>query len=328
MNSLNFYTRQKEPWSDTEINQIKDEYEIYEFTISQIADIHRRTPGSISYKLKNLKLINHNMLARGYDEYKNSNLYKEIVKNGKIEDAEKKQKKLEKIKAKNEIKSEIKSLTEIKNIENILLQNEISEIKKNITDLKCSVSELTEMIKATYEFEEIEVNDNPKSENIVNKNDNNTDSIYQNIINEYTNKENELAAKIKYYNEHKEQLIRIKLLEAEFTNLQNDINSISSKKIMEIEKKKREDEYFKIISENCKDAFQMYLLNLRNNIRNPQNIQINTLCRKYYINYTFNKINDNSYKVSSKIPNYGFDSAVYVNNIDGIYDIENGFKSY
>jgi len=41
-------------------------------TISQIADIHYRTPRSISYKLKKLGLISNNILSRGYYEYKNS----------------------------------------------------------------------------------------------------------------------------------------------------------------------------------------------------------------------------------------------------------------
>lgn len=169
----------------------------------------------------------------------------------------------------------------------------------------------------------IESNKNPVEQST----EDTLNNIYQNIINEYTNKENELAAKIKYYNEHKEQLIRIKLLEAEFTNLQNDINTISAKKIMEIENKKREDEYFKIISENCKDAFQMYLLNLRNSRKNPHQIQMNTLCRKFYINYTFNKINDNSYKVISNIPNYpGGIGMTPEGDITAIYDVENGFK--
>jgi len=48
-------------------------------TVSQIADIHRRTPGIISYKIKDLGIISKYSLSRGYLEYKNSKLYKEIV---------------------------------------------------------------------------------------------------------------------------------------------------------------------------------------------------------------------------------------------------------
>lgn len=98
MNKLEYYNRQKEPCEDNELNDIKTEYESKEMTISQIGDIHRRTPGSISYKLKNLGIISDNKLARGYLEYKDSSLYKEIVETGKIKDAEKKPVKETKVK--------------------------------------------------------------------------------------------------------------------------------------------------------------------------------------------------------------------------------------
>ena len=64
-------------------------------TISEIADAHFRTPGSISFKLKKMGLITHNTLARGYQEYKQSKLYKTIVARGKLEDAQKKLKYVE-----------------------------------------------------------------------------------------------------------------------------------------------------------------------------------------------------------------------------------------
>lgn len=79
MNCLDYYIRQKDLWEDAEIRQLRSEYETKEMTISEIADIHRRTPGVISYKLKSMGIITHNTFARGYSNYKNSNLYKEIV---------------------------------------------------------------------------------------------------------------------------------------------------------------------------------------------------------------------------------------------------------
>jgi hypothetical protein len=79
MNRLEYYNRQKEGWSDKELQDVRTEYEVNEMTISEIADIHRRTPGRISYKLKTIGLITHNTHSRDYLEYKNSNLYKQIV---------------------------------------------------------------------------------------------------------------------------------------------------------------------------------------------------------------------------------------------------------
>lgn len=76
---LSHYTRKSEPWTDNEVNDIRREYDEEEMDISTIGRIHRRTPGSISYKLKSLGLLSHNTLARGYQEYKSSDLYREIV---------------------------------------------------------------------------------------------------------------------------------------------------------------------------------------------------------------------------------------------------------
>ena len=53
---------------------------------------------------------------------------------------------------------------------------------------------------------------------------------------------------------------------------------------------------------------------------------MNTVCHRYYINYTFNKINDKSYNVISNIPNYPGMGMTSKRDISGIYDIEKGFN--
>jgi hypothetical protein len=68
MNTLDYYNRQKEVWEDKEIQELKNEYENNKLTISEIADIHRRTPGSISCKLKAIGAIYHSSLCRCYFE--------------------------------------------------------------------------------------------------------------------------------------------------------------------------------------------------------------------------------------------------------------------
>jgi predicted GIY-YIG superfamily endonuclease len=90
MNEPEYYNRQKAMWDENELQEIKNEYETDKMTISEIADAHFRTPGSISYKLKKMELITHHTLARGYLEYKESKLYKTIVARGKLEDEQKK----------------------------------------------------------------------------------------------------------------------------------------------------------------------------------------------------------------------------------------------
>jgi len=141
MNGLEYYNRQKDYYSDKELQDIRTEYETNEMTISQIADIHHRTPGSISYKLKNLGLITHNTLSRGYLEYKNSNLYKQIVEKGKSSDAEKKVNKEVTLKAKTE---DLQVRTSIR---------EILEMRNEIADLKKDVKEMLRLMNALYDFE-------------------------------------------------------------------------------------------------------------------------------------------------------------------------------
>ena len=73
MNTLDYYNRQKDAWDAKEIEDLISEYNIKQMTISQIADNHYRTPGVISYKLKNLGIqviiasteTNKVVLARG-----------------------------------------------------------------------------------------------------------------------------------------------------------------------------------------------------------------------------------------------------------------------
>jgi hypothetical protein len=128
MNEREYYNRQNDDWTEKEIQDIRTEYETNEMTISQIADIHRRTPGSISYKLKTLGLITNNTQARGYLEYKNSNLYKEI--------ANKENKQIK--------KSSTKRMS---------ANREMLEMRTEIAELKQDVKELLRLMNALYEFE-------------------------------------------------------------------------------------------------------------------------------------------------------------------------------
>ncbi len=127
MNTLEYYNRQKESWDKKELHDIQIEYEVKKMTISEIADIHHRTPGCISFKLKNLGLITDNKDSRGYLDYKNSKLYKEIVKTSKENDAEKKGK-----------KDAFK---------------EISDMRNEIMELKKDVKQMLRLMNALYDFE-------------------------------------------------------------------------------------------------------------------------------------------------------------------------------
>jgi hypothetical protein len=74
-----YYSNSGTPWTKEEETQLQDRYVNQRLTISEIGDIHKRTPGGIGYQLKRMNLIVTNEEARGYEEYRSSALYKEIV---------------------------------------------------------------------------------------------------------------------------------------------------------------------------------------------------------------------------------------------------------
>jgi len=129
MDNLEYYIRRKELWSDTEIDQLKIEYTEKEMSIIDVGNIHQRLPHNISHKLKKLGLITHNRFARGYQEYINSNLYKEFVEKKKIH-------------------SKKKRLSEIDEI-----KNKICEIKNETHELRKYVKIMIKSIYKLYKFE-------------------------------------------------------------------------------------------------------------------------------------------------------------------------------
>lgn len=83
MNPLSYYDRQKDSLDQTETDNLLREYTLEHKTVSEIADIHRRTPGACAYKLVSLKIIRNTQEANGYSDYKKSQLYNEIVQSSK-----------------------------------------------------------------------------------------------------------------------------------------------------------------------------------------------------------------------------------------------------
>ena len=95
-----------------------------------ISKIHKRTPGGIISRLLKREYITTRNSVRGYDLYRNSDLYKEIVETNK------------------------KNKKETTNTDYYIeLQNDVKEIKNEIKELQKTILELVEMMKAVYEFE-------------------------------------------------------------------------------------------------------------------------------------------------------------------------------
>jgi len=134
MNKLDYYFRQKELCTDTELKDIKVAY-LGGFDIIKIADMHYRTPGSIAYKLKTAGLVDNHTLARGYNEYKNGELYKEIVGTGKL------------------FQKKDKPKSNVDIIQMSIPIKEIVELKSEVESLKKDMKEMLRIINLIYEFE-------------------------------------------------------------------------------------------------------------------------------------------------------------------------------
>ena len=86
-----------ESWSQEEDDQLNKLYNVDMLDIIKISKIHNRAPGGIISRLCKNNYIPNRILARGYMEYKNSDLYQSIVASGKARKRENKEKKQETI---------------------------------------------------------------------------------------------------------------------------------------------------------------------------------------------------------------------------------------
>jgi hypothetical protein len=147
MNPLSFYDRSKTGWTSDEANAVLREYETEMLSILDIADLHRRTPGSIAYKLKSMGVISDASMARGYAAYKSGNLYKEIISSSSsvarepVKYAQKQPNEIVlRIASNDEILAEVKSL-----------KSELSELKSEFKDLKVHLMLLVEKMSVKPE---------------------------------------------------------------------------------------------------------------------------------------------------------------------------------
>lgn len=139
MNSLSYYRLRDEPWTETEDLQLRTEYIDQGLDIIQIADLHYKTPGQISYRLKKLGITdNYYKNTRGYDKYITSTLYREIrdAPKAHIQKEEKERK-----------RKRNKSLP----MEEIRI--EINQLHEEINGLKKDIKEILRLMSAVYDFE-------------------------------------------------------------------------------------------------------------------------------------------------------------------------------
>jgi hypothetical protein len=140
------------PWSQEEDAQLNKLYNEDMLDIIEISKIHNRAPGGITSRLVKKNYIVNRQSARGYIDYKNSDLYKEIVSNNK--DKKKTEIGDDKPEKKNQPTQIDNILISINKSDYTELQNDVKEMKNEIKDLKNTIKELVEMMKAVYDFED------------------------------------------------------------------------------------------------------------------------------------------------------------------------------
>lgn len=81
--TYSYFENTKNKWTEEEEEQLLNYYNEKKYDIIKIGTLLKRAPGSITAKLKVLKIIKLVSEARGYDDYKKSDLYKEAIDNHK-----------------------------------------------------------------------------------------------------------------------------------------------------------------------------------------------------------------------------------------------------
>jgi hypothetical protein len=145
---MDYYTNSGQPWYDSEEDQLKKEYNEDNLDINEIGKIHKRTPGGISARLRLLGIIDKSISSRGYSEYINSDLYKEICKKRKKEKQPKEPKEPKEKKIRTKV-TESNVLISIKQSDYDNLIEEIYEVKNELNEIKNMIRKL-----AIYDFDE------------------------------------------------------------------------------------------------------------------------------------------------------------------------------
>ena len=147
---MDYYTNSGQLWSSQEEEQLKKEYTENNLDINEIGKIHKRTPGGIGARLCILGIIENRFTARGNEEYRNSELFKEICEKG----PPKKEKRPKEPKEPKEKK--VKSSVFESNVLITIKQSDYNELKEELHDVKNQLSEIKDMIKnlAIYDFDD------------------------------------------------------------------------------------------------------------------------------------------------------------------------------
>ena len=143
-------------WSQEEDIQLNKLYNEDMLNILEISKINNRLPGGIINRLLNHNYITNRQCARGYTEYRNSDLYKQAVANNLKNKEDKKREQDEKKEQNKKRKEDEKNRQDEKRkLHNKKIEDSIKEIKIEVNEIKNTVNQIYQMLNAIYEFEEM-----------------------------------------------------------------------------------------------------------------------------------------------------------------------------
>ena len=139
MEGVKEFTRAGKPWSQIESQELVKEYNTDQLNLLDICKIHKRMPGGITSRLRRLNLVDMRSEARGFSEYQQSALYKEICKSNEEKFAGKSGNNKQTFIAPTPITTNNTS--------------DITQLKKDVKEIKESINKILELMNAVYQFE-------------------------------------------------------------------------------------------------------------------------------------------------------------------------------
>lgn len=131
-------------WTISEIISLQREYELLEWTVSQIAEKHKRSEKSILFKLQNEGFISSWEEARGFDveKYKAETNGTTVETETKINTSETKNKETEDL-------SQVSDDFAV--IEELYIDERFEDITNRILSLEKNIKEINSMVKQIFE---------------------------------------------------------------------------------------------------------------------------------------------------------------------------------
>jgi hypothetical protein len=141
MEEVKQFTRAGKPWGQIESQQLVKEYNVDKLNLLEICNIHKRMPGGITSRLRRLNLVDMKSEARGFSEYQQSDLYKQICIINQEKFAGK---------SGNNKQTPIVSASTPAATNNT---SDIAQLKKDMKEIKENIDKILELMNAVYQFE-------------------------------------------------------------------------------------------------------------------------------------------------------------------------------